>query len=85
MCSLLHIIFGCHRVRVLNSSMSSLSDNRKIRVNGTKEPIEFKSNQWFGATVKAHRGEVVVSMSRGDAVQYYVLSFSKLLSCKDFY
>ncbi|XP_060228321.1 integrin alpha-8 isoform X2 [Meriones unguiculatus] len=31
----------------------------KIRVNGTKEPIEFKSNQWFGATVRAHRGKVV--------------------------
>lgn len=40
----------------------SLPDNRKIRVNGTKEPIEFKSNQWFGATVKAHRGKVVVSI-----------------------
>eukprot|EP00071_Canis_lupus_P032532 XP_022266089.1 integrin alpha-8 [Canis lupus familiaris] len=35
------------------------TNNRKIRVNGTKEPIEFKSNQWFGATVKAHKGEVV--------------------------
>ncbi|KAL0627657.1 Integrin alpha-8, partial [Plecturocebus cupreus] len=35
------------------------SNNRKIRVNGTKEPIEFKSNQWFGATVKAHKGKVV--------------------------
>ncbi|XP_024433777.1 integrin alpha-8 [Desmodus rotundus] len=35
------------------------TNNRKIRVNGTKEPIEFKSNQWFGATVKAHRGKVV--------------------------
>lgn len=43
--------------------MFSLSDNRKIRVNGTKEPIEFKSNQWFGATVKAHKGKVVVSIS----------------------
>ncbi|CAH7294024.1 Itga8 [Phodopus roborovskii] len=31
----------------------------KIRVNGTKEPIEFKSNQWFGATVRAHKGKVV--------------------------
>lgn len=49
--------------------MSSLSDNRKIRVNGTKEPIEFKSNQWFGATVKAHKGEVVVSMNYGDALE----------------
>ncbi|XP_058153905.1 integrin alpha-8 isoform X1 [Dasypus novemcinctus] len=35
------------------------TNNRKIRVNGTKEPIEFKSNQWFGATVRAHRGRVV--------------------------
>lgn len=45
--------------------MYSLSDNRKIRVNGTKEPIEFKSNQWFGAAVRAHRGKVVVSMNHG--------------------
>uniref|UniRef100_A0A8C2R836 Integrin alpha-2 domain-containing protein n=1 Tax=Capra hircus TaxID=9925 RepID=A0A8C2R836_CAPHI len=29
------------------------TNNRKIRVNGTKEPIEFKSNQWFGATACA--------------------------------
>lgn len=43
--------------------MSSLPDNRKIRVNGTKEPIEFKSNQWFGATVRAHKGKVVVSIN----------------------
>ncbi|XP_045441795.1 integrin alpha-8 isoform X2 [Pipistrellus kuhlii] len=35
------------------------TNNRNIRVNGTKEPIEFKSNQWFGAAVKAHRGKVV--------------------------
>uniref|UniRef100_A0A5F9DH77 Integrin alpha-8 n=1 Tax=Oryctolagus cuniculus TaxID=9986 RepID=A0A5F9DH77_RABIT len=35
------------------------TNNRKIRVNGSKEPIEFKSNQWFGATVKAHKGKVV--------------------------
>uniref|UniRef100_A0A7N4P256 Integrin subunit alpha 8 n=1 Tax=Sarcophilus harrisii TaxID=9305 RepID=A0A7N4P256_SARHA len=35
------------------------TNNRKIRVNGTKEPIEFKSKQWFGATVKAHKGKVV--------------------------
>ncbi|OXB84698.1 UNVERIFIED_CONTAM: hypothetical protein H355_001175 [Colinus virginianus] len=37
----------------------SLSDNRKIKVNGTREPIEFKTNQWFGATVKAHKEKVV--------------------------
>ncbi|XP_038611762.1 integrin alpha-8 [Tachyglossus aculeatus] len=35
------------------------TNNRKIKVNGSKEPIEFKSNQWFGATVKAHEGKVV--------------------------
>ncbi|XP_023378641.1 integrin alpha-8 isoform X2 [Pteropus vampyrus] len=35
------------------------TNNRKIRVNGTKEPIEFKSNQWFGAAVRAHGGRVV--------------------------
>ncbi|CAM4533592.1 unnamed protein product [Caretta caretta] len=35
------------------------TNNRKIKVNGTREPIEFKSNQWFGATVKAHKGKVV--------------------------
>ncbi|XP_067868920.1 integrin alpha-8 isoform X1 [Heterodontus francisci] len=35
------------------------SSNRIIRVNGTKEPIEFKSNQWFGATVKSHKEKVV--------------------------
>ncbi|XP_072859222.2 integrin alpha-8 isoform X2 [Pogona vitticeps] len=35
------------------------TNNRKIKVNGTREPIEFKSNQWFGATVRAHKGKVV--------------------------
>ncbi|KAI5127763.1 Integrin Alpha-8 [Manis pentadactyla] len=35
------------------------TNNRKIRVNGTKEPVEFKSNQWFGATVRAHKGKVM--------------------------
>ncbi|XP_028620771.1 integrin alpha-8 [Grammomys surdaster] len=35
------------------------TNNRKIRVNGTKELIEFKSNQWFGATVRTHKGKVV--------------------------
>ncbi|XP_030055842.1 integrin alpha-8 [Microcaecilia unicolor] len=35
------------------------TNNRKIKINGTREPIEFKSNQWFGATVKAHKGKVV--------------------------
>ncbi|KAJ7322280.1 hypothetical protein JRQ81_018567 [Phrynocephalus forsythii] len=35
------------------------TNNRKIKVNGSREPIEFKSNQWFGATVRAHKGKVV--------------------------
>ncbi|XP_034985549.2 integrin alpha-8 isoform X1 [Zootoca vivipara] len=35
------------------------TNNRKIKVNGTREPIEFKSKQWFGATVRAHKGKVV--------------------------
>ncbi|XP_078394578.1 integrin alpha-8 [Cetorhinus maximus] len=35
------------------------SSNRMIRVNGTREPVEFKSNQWFGATVKSHKEKVV--------------------------
>lgn len=32
-----------------------------IKVNGTREPLEFKSHQWFGASVKTHKGKVVVS------------------------
>ncbi|OXB67681.1 hypothetical protein ASZ78_015213 [Callipepla squamata] len=43
----------------VNLILLSLSDNRKIKVNGTREPIEFKTNQWFGATVKAHKEKVV--------------------------
>ncbi|XP_074842374.1 integrin alpha-8 [Carettochelys insculpta] len=35
------------------------TNNRKIIFNGVREPIEFKSNQWFGATVRAHKGKVV--------------------------
>uniref|UniRef100_A0A8C8EE29 Integrin subunit alpha 8 n=1 Tax=Otus sunia TaxID=257818 RepID=A0A8C8EE29_9STRI len=35
------------------------TNNRKIKVNGTREPIEFKTSQWFGATVKAHKEKVV--------------------------
>lgn len=37
-----------------------------IKVNGTREPLEFKSHQWFGATVRTHKGKVVVS----DAQKY---------------
>ncbi|KAL6109157.1 itga8 [Pungitius sinensis] len=35
------------------------SNNRMIKVNGTKEPLEFKSHQWFGASVRSHKGKVV--------------------------
>ncbi|XP_063308544.1 integrin alpha-8 [Pelobates fuscus] len=35
------------------------TNNRNIRINGTKEPIEFKSKQWFGATVRSHKEKVV--------------------------
>ncbi|XP_036414462.1 integrin alpha-8 [Colossoma macropomum] len=35
------------------------ANNRMIKVNGTREPLEFKSHQWFGATVRTHRGKVV--------------------------
>ena len=38
------------------------ADNRMIKVNGTREPLEFKSNQWFGASVRTHKGKVVVSV-----------------------
>ncbi|XP_067457741.1 integrin alpha-8 [Thunnus thynnus] len=35
------------------------SNNRMIKVNGTREPLEFKSHQWFGASVRTHKGKVV--------------------------
>ncbi|KAM6450979.1 integrin alpha-8 [Liasis olivaceus] len=35
------------------------TNNRKIKINGTREPLEFKSNQWFGATIRTHKGKVV--------------------------
>ncbi|XP_040923620.1 integrin alpha-8 [Betta splendens] len=35
------------------------SNNRMVKVNGTREPVEFKSQQWFGASVRSHRGKVV--------------------------
>uniref|UniRef100_A0A670ZUL7 Integrin subunit alpha 8 n=1 Tax=Pseudonaja textilis TaxID=8673 RepID=A0A670ZUL7_PSETE len=34
-------------------------NNRKIKVNGTRESLEFKSNQWFGATIRTHKEKVV--------------------------
>ncbi|XP_041101408.1 integrin alpha-8-like [Polyodon spathula] len=36
-----------------------MSNNRMVRLNGSRIPIEFKSNQWFGATVRTHKGKVV--------------------------
>uniref|UniRef100_A0A8C5EH89 Integrin alpha-2 domain-containing protein n=1 Tax=Gouania willdenowi TaxID=441366 RepID=A0A8C5EH89_GOUWI len=35
------------------------SNNRMIKVNGTRERLEFKSHQWFGASVRTHKGKVV--------------------------
>ncbi|XP_077011206.1 integrin alpha-8 isoform X2 [Tamandua tetradactyla] len=35
------------------------TNNRKMSVNGTKEPVEFKSHQWFGAAVRARAGTAV--------------------------
>ncbi|MGH0144150.1 UNVERIFIED_CONTAM: hypothetical protein FKN15_033809, partial [Acipenser sinensis] len=34
-------------------------DNRMVRLNGSRTPIEFKSNQWFGATVRTYKEKVV--------------------------
>ncbi|XP_072316160.1 integrin alpha-8 [Eucyclogobius newberryi] len=36
------------------------ANNRMTKVNGTREPLEFKSHQWFGASVRTH-GEKVVA------------------------
>ncbi|XP_053569988.1 integrin alpha-8 [Bombina bombina] len=36
-----------------------ITNNRAIKVAGTKEDVEFKSKQWFGATVRAHKEKVV--------------------------
>uniref|UniRef100_A0A8C4SYB3 Integrin subunit alpha 8 n=1 Tax=Erpetoichthys calabaricus TaxID=27687 RepID=A0A8C4SYB3_ERPCA len=35
------------------------TNNRMMRFNDTRQPVEFKSNQWFGATVRTHKGKVV--------------------------
>uniref|UniRef100_A0A3Q4AHF5 Uncharacterized protein n=1 Tax=Mola mola TaxID=94237 RepID=A0A3Q4AHF5_MOLML len=35
------------------------SNDRMIRMNGTRESLEFKSHQWFGASVRTHKGKVV--------------------------
>ncbi|CAJ0964415.1 unnamed protein product, partial [Ranitomeya imitator] len=33
--------------------------NRQARINGSKQTLEFKSQQWFGATVRSHKEKVV--------------------------
>ncbi|KAM9806298.1 integrin alpha-8 [Syngnathus typhle] len=35
------------------------ANNRMIKVNGSRETLEFKSRQWFGASVRTHKGKVV--------------------------
>ncbi|XP_063777535.1 integrin alpha-8 isoform X2 [Pseudophryne corroboree] len=44
---------GCRRIPFDTTS------NRQARLNGTKQILEFKSNQWFGATVRSHKEKVV--------------------------
>ncbi|XP_077577577.1 integrin alpha-8 [Stigmatopora nigra] len=35
------------------------ANNRMLKVNGSRENLEFKSHQWFGASVRTHKGKVV--------------------------
>ncbi|XP_066441433.1 integrin alpha-8 [Eleutherodactylus coqui] len=35
------------------------TNNRQVRINSTKQTLEFKSQQWFGATVRSHKEKVV--------------------------
>ncbi|XP_072010372.1 integrin alpha-8 isoform X1 [Engystomops pustulosus] len=44
---------GCRRIPFDNTN------NRQARINGTKQTLEFKSQQWFGATVRSHKEKVV--------------------------
>ncbi|KAM9307772.1 LOW QUALITY PROTEIN: integrin alpha-8 [Gastrophryne carolinensis] len=44
---------GCKRIPFDTTS------NRHARLNGTKQAIEFKSRQWFGAAVRSHKEKVV--------------------------
>ncbi|XP_068091592.1 integrin alpha-8 [Hyperolius riggenbachi] len=44
---------ACKRIPFDNTS------NRHTRLNGTKQALEFKSKQWFGATVRSHKEKVV--------------------------
>lgn len=39
-----------------------ITDDRK---GSTGQQMEFKSNQWFGATVRSSGDHILVSMSRG--------------------
>ncbi|XP_069585550.1 integrin alpha-8 [Ranitomeya imitator] len=43
----------CKRIPFDNTS------NRQARINGSKQTLEFKSQQWFGATVRSHKEKVV--------------------------
>ncbi|RXM29225.1 Integrin alpha-8 [Acipenser ruthenus] len=36
-----------------------MTNNRMVRLNDGRIPIEFKSNQWFGATVRTYKEKVV--------------------------
>ncbi|XP_072269523.1 integrin alpha-8 [Pyxicephalus adspersus] len=44
---------GCKRIPFDNTS------NRHSKLNGTKQELEFKSKQWFGAMVRSHKEKVV--------------------------
>lgn len=55
-------LFICLFYTLIISFYFPFPDNRMVKVNGTREPLEFKSHQWFGATVRTHRGKVVVSV-----------------------
>ncbi|XP_075067963.1 integrin alpha-8 isoform X2 [Mixophyes fleayi] len=44
---------GCKRIPFDTTS------NRQARLNGTKQMLEFKTKQWFGATVRSHKEKVV--------------------------
>ena len=61
------------------NSLCFFSDNRMIKMNGTREPLEFKSHQWFGASVRTHKGKVVVGRSWYDSclvTQLWLFLFS---------
>lgn len=37
------------------------SGNRKVLLNDTTHEVDFKSHQWFGATVRSHGDTILVS------------------------